>query len=129
MLDQKSVLIVEDEMLIAVGIEQVAVEMGARTTKVMRVSEALAAMDQCGQAPDICVIDYRAADPSRRRLMDFLGSVSSKVIAMTTDSFFDNNEFFQVADAILKKPFGDDEVRRAFIDSLRHHRSSEDGPA
>lgn len=107
-------LIVEDEMLIAVGIEQVALELGARMTRILRSPEALALIDRCDQTPDICVVDYRAASDDNRRIAEFFNGSTSKLIVVTTDSEPGTDTLYKAADAIVQKPFGDEDVRRAF---------------
>ena len=127
-LDRKSVLIIEDEMLIAVSVEQVAQELGARTTRVLRAHEAMELADRCAHLPDVCVVDYRSTNDEKRRIAQFVRGSPCKLILMTTDSQLEEDDLFSSADAILQKPFGDEEVCLAFQNALKGPSNSKQVP-
>lgn len=112
-LDQKRVLIIEDQMLIAINVEQVALDMGAADTRVVRADEAVRTPDVWSDKPDVCIIDYRAASGRGSRLAQLARKHDCKLIVMTTDSLDRDDELIVGADAILRKPFSDDDVRAA----------------
>lgn len=114
MLEHKSVLIVEDEMLIALNVEQVARDLGAAATRIVRAEGALSLARTCSVVPDICVVDFRSANGRKKSIAQALFSARTKVILMTTDSHSDDDDLYRVADAVVRKPFGDEELFAAF---------------
>lgn len=118
LLADKTVLIIEDEMLIAMNVEQIAHDLGAREVLVLRVREALRHMLENVVSPDVCVVDYRSANGERRNVAEFFGSSAGKLIAMTTDGDPENDPLLANADAVLRKPFGNEEVTQAFRDAF-----------
>lgn len=118
LLADKTVLIIEDEMLIAMDVEQIANDLGARHVLVLRVREALRHMLENVVSPDVCFVDYRSADGERRSVAEFFGSTGGKLIVMTTDGDPEKDPLVANADAVLRKPFGAEEVGQAFRDAL-----------
>jgi DNA-binding NtrC family response regulator len=118
LLADKSVIIVEDEMLIAMNVEQVAHDLGAHDVQVLRVRDALRHMLENVVSPDICIVDYRSANGERRDVAEFFSSSAGKLIVMTTDGDPDKDPLVANADAMLRKPFGNEEIAQAFRDAL-----------
>lgn len=118
-----NVLIIEDELLIAMSVEQVALEMGAREVLIMRRREALRFVPGSAFRADIALVDYRTANENLHAIVDLVVETEAVLIVMTTDTRPACDGLVGSAAAVLRKPFGDDDIRRALKDALQRVRA------
>lgn len=118
-----NVLIIEDELLIAVSIEQVALEMGASEVAILRRQEALRFVPGSDFTANIAIVDERTANQHLHAIVDLVVETEAVLIVMTTDSEPAGDGLLESAAALLRKPFGDEDIRRALYAALQRIRS------
>lgn len=119
-----NLLIIEDELLIAVSIEQVALEMGASEVAILRRQEALRFVPGSAFEADIAVVDKRTANQHLHAVVDLVVNTGALLVVTITDEETAGDGLLESAAALLHKPFGDDDIRRALTTALQRMRSS-----
>ena len=79
-LSESTILIVEDELLIALDIQVALEDAGARTLVVGSVSEALSLLDEIATAPDAAVLDVRLGAEEVFPVADILAAKSVPIV-------------------------------------------------
>ncbi|WP_306117516.1 MULTISPECIES: hypothetical protein [unclassified Roseitalea] len=113
-----TMLIIEDKLLIAMNIEQTALDLGAGKVTILRPAEALEFMPGADFAADIAVVDYRAADGRRRELLGLVADTGATLVIVTTDHEGMDDPLLDGARIILRKPFSDADLRDALVRAL-----------
>ncbi|MEJ1157502.1 response regulator [Prosthecomicrobium sp. N25] len=115
-------LVVEDEAIIAAGIEEILLELGARRVRVGR-SPASVLLDE--EVPDLAVIDWRLRTGTAADLVPRLLEVGTSVVIVTGAHPDDLGDVAARGIPILSKPFRDDFLAatiRAVLERRREER-------
>jgi DNA-binding NtrC family response regulator len=125
-LAERSVLIIEDEALIAMGVELCLQDAGAAVVKIANsIALAQSALDE-GIPFDAAVVDLRLADGNASPLIQVLSERGIPVVITTGDEVDRGHPALSKAVAILQKPHADSDLVNAIIQKATvaapHHR-------
>jgi CheY-like chemotaxis protein len=109
-----SVLIIEDEALIALGFESCLQDAGAAVVIANSIALAQSALDE-GIPFDAAVVDLRLADGNASALIQVLSERGIPVVITTGDEVDRGHPALSKAVAILQKPHADSDLINAII--------------
>lgn len=118
MLNGCTVLVVEEEFLIALDIQRVLESLHAKQTLFARHSAEAQAMPAGWPGVDLAVIELRADCPAGFDLVRQLASASIPLIITTSDPGLRSDVFTPVQPQILLKPVPDIELASAIQQAL-----------
>jgi DNA-binding NtrC family response regulator len=106
----KSVLVVEDEPLIALNVETLLAEAGVSTVKIANsVAKARSALKE-GTPFDAAIVDLRVADGDASPLIGILSERAIPVVVTTGTICGQQTPDFSKAVAVLQKPYPDNDL-------------------
>jgi DNA-binding NtrC family response regulator len=108
----KSVLIIEDEALIAMNIESCLQDAGAAVDIANSIVSAQSALDE-GTPFDVAVVDLRLADGNASPLIQVLSERGIPVVISTGDEVDRGQPALNKAAAILQKPYAENDLINA----------------
>lgn len=121
LLSGRDVLIVEDEVLIALDVERIALECGANACQIVRGVHALSLSIEEVNANNVIIIDDRSFHEHSAVFTLLVQSYGGSVILTTTgekQQQLAGNERI----SIVQKPFADADIIAALIEQSRHQR-------
>jgi DNA-binding NtrC family response regulator len=102
----KSILIIEDEPLIAMSVEATLLEAGGTAVKIVSsVAQAQSALENASF--DAAVVDYYLSDGDARPLIEFLTGRGISTVVTTGDSIVHEQPDFSKAVTVLQKPYSE----------------------
>lgn len=113
LLNNLNVLIVEDELLIALDVERVVLDCGAAQCWLANKRDLAAHAPHAATPPDLLVIDYRTADNNWQQF-DTLLALSTPVIVLSTDGKMESQPCEASRIIAVAKPFSDADLMDAF---------------
>jgi DNA-binding NtrC family response regulator len=115
----KSVLIIEDEALIAMSVESCLLDAGAVLVKIAdSIALAQSALDE-GIPFDAAVVDLHLADGNASPLIQVLSERGIPVVVTTGDEVDRGQTALSKAVAILQKPHADSDLINTIIQKAR----------
>lgn len=112
LLDSMDVLVIEDEILIALDIERIVLSVGAKQCRIMRAIDAMN-VPELEQFPrDLIVIDHRSFHANWSHFSDLVAQFHS-VIVLTTESDTARKLVSNPSTVIVSKPFADNDIIEA----------------
>jgi len=123
-LARKSVLIIEDEALIALSVETCLLDAGAAIVKIANsIASAQSALDE-GIPFDAAIVDLRLADGNASSLIQVLSEREIPVVISTGDEIDLEHPALSKAVAIIQKPHSDNDLIEAIVESSvpPHHQ-------
>jgi DNA-binding NtrC family response regulator len=115
-LARKSVLIIEDEALVALSVETCLLDAGAAIVKIANsIASAQSALDE-GIPFDAAIVDLRLADGNASSLIQVLSEREIPVVISTGDEIDLEHPAFSKAVAILQKPHSDSDLIEAIVE-------------
>lgn len=123
-LDGRSILILEDEYLIALDVEQTCLEWGARQVAIVRSLDAIGGMSLDQPDFDAAILDLRLGGQSTamfarelaKRRIPFVFATGMTDAGEIADGFPDV--------PVIGKPYAGDELARVLADTIQARRSS-----
>lgn len=120
MRDGWTLLIIENELLIAMNVEQIALDLGASTVTIMRMREALEFVPSSEFVADIAVVDYLSAYDKRMEILELVSGIGAELLVMTTQTAAHDDDLLAPALEIVRKPFSEEEMRMALRGALNN---------
>lgn len=117
----RDVLIVEDEVLIALDVERIVLACGANACQIVRGAHARNLPIVEGNSNHVIIVDHRSFNEVTTDLALLVESYGSAIVLTTTGEKPKDLAANQRI-SIVQKPFADADILKALIEQSRHQR-------